>query len=380
MSGPIRTMGMLLCLLLGTACGSGGGAAAPAAPACVTIEGPLPQAVRLLDLQVTIEVRFLTVSDSFFDQLGIDFDVMLGDPSTGVDTSDGASNQAGTSVGADTNAIGGVSDAWALVPQGQAGLQPLPILHPDFVSPTPELNITTNLGGGPCVDFGAGTTQTLDGLNPVPGGQLLDPSPTPTGLGTLTGILTDPQFQVILRAVESDGRSQVLQAPTVSLFDGQSTAIQAITERATVTDLVPEFATRAMLMNGAITVAETGPTLALRPTISEDRTRISLRILPAVQMVTVRWPQGFDLGGITPTGVMAPILKPRGVSGSVLLEDGQTLAIGGTLSGDGMTVERGVPLLGDLPLLGSFSRQHSNLDLDRNLMIFVTARIIDSAP
>ena len=382
MRHPLSALLSAFALLAIAACGSSGGdAPAPVpAPACVTIEAPNIDNLRLADLQVQVEVRFLTMSDSFFDSLGFNFDVMLSDPSPGVDTSAGASNDTGTSVGADTDAIGGISNAHAIVPQGQAGLQPLPILHPDLVSPSIGFNVTTNLGGGPCVDFGPGVTQTLNGLNPVPGGQLLDPAATPDGLNILGSVLTDPQFQVILRAVESDGSSEVLQAPTVNLFDGQAATIQPITEVGGVSDLIPEFETRARLMNDRIAVVETGPTLGVVAVVSEDRRFIHLNIAPAIQMAHVRWPDTFQLGGTTTTGIMAPILKPRGATGTVIVEDGQTVALGGTLSQDGQTVGRGVPIFADLPLVPMFMRSNAQLDLRRNLLIFVTARLVTPEP
>ncbi|MDA1195605.1 MAG: hypothetical protein O2894_10530 [Planctomycetota bacterium] len=43
---------------------------------------------------------------------------------------------------------------------------------------------------------------------------------------------------------------------------------------------------------------------------------------------------------------------------------------------DGVTVGRGASIFADLPVLGSFARQNRQVDLSKNLLIFITSRII----
>ena len=57
--------------------------------------------------------------------------------------------------------------------------------------------------------------------------------------------------------------------------------------------------------------------------------------------------------------------------------DGQTVAIGGLIREDVQDIEDKVPLLGDLPLIGRLFKTVSSDHYKRNLMIFVTARLID---
>jgi len=59
--------------------------------------------------------------------------------------------------------------------------------------------------------------------------------------------------------------------------------------------------------------------------------------------------------------------------------DGQTVIIGGLVREDVQTVEDKVPGLGDLPLVGRFFRSNVDQHVKRNLVMFVTARLINPA-
>ena len=62
----------------------------------------------------------------------------------------------------------------------------------------------------------------------------------------------------------------------------------------------------------------------------------------------------------------------------VMVDDGQTAVIGGLIRTNESTVRRGIPLLKDLPLLGYLFRSQSMVRQNRELIIFVTPRILSS--
>ena len=72
-------------------------------------------------------------------------------------------------------------------------------------------------------------------------------------------------------------------------------------------------------------------------------------------------------------------LITRKLNTSVTIWDGQTGAIGGLIREDVQNVQDKVPLFGDIPLLGRFFRTNSEQHFKKNLMIFVTGRLIDPA-
>jgi len=80
---------------------------------------------------------------------------------------------------------------------------------------------------------------------------------------------------------------------------------------------------------------------------------------------------------LTPNVINQPIFSTRKVTTNVTIWDGQTVAMGGLIREDVQTVEDKVPLLGDIPLLGRLFRTKAEDHFKRNLMVFVTANVID---
>jgi general secretion pathway protein D len=82
---------------------------------------------------------------------------------------------------------------------------------------------------------------------------------------------------------------------------------------------------------------------------------------------------------ITPNVINQPIFSTRKVTTSVSVFDGQTVVLGGLIREDVQKVEDKVPLLGDIPLIGRLFRSSIDQHLKRNLVIFVSARLINAA-
>jgi general secretion pathway protein D len=136
-----------------------------------------------------------------------------------------------------------------------------------------------------------------------------------------------------------------------------------------------------------------GPTLDVLPVVSADGYTIQMTILPTVtefigyDTETARQfvPQvqliasgGPGLPPLT-AQLPLPIFRVRQVTTTAIVWDGQTVVLGGLLSENVAKVRDKVPVLGDLPLLGRFFRSESDQKQKKNLLIFVTPRIIDPA-
>ena len=74
-----------------------------------------------------------------------------------------------------------------------------------------------------------------------------------------------------------------------------------------------------------------------------------------------------------------PIFDTRKVTTSVSVWDGATVIIGGLVREDVQTVEDKMPGLGDLPIVGRLFRSNVDQHIKRNLVMFVTAHLIDPA-
>ena len=115
-----------------------------------------------------------------------------------------------------------------------------------------------------------------------------------------------------------------------------------------------------------------GVELEVTPQISPDG-HIKLRLKPAVSSIT-------DFIKIAGEDA-APITSTRTVETEVLIQDGQTVVIGGLIKDESFTKINKIPILGDIPLIGFFFTRKevgssSNPTEKTDLLIFVTARII----
>jgi type IV pilus assembly protein PilQ len=72
-----------------------------------------------------------------------------------------------------------------------------------------------------------------------------------------------------------------------------------------------------------------------------------------------------------------PSINTRQIATKVLVENGQTIVLGGVHEEEKVNSSSKVPVLGDLPVLGSLFRSTNNKDNKRELLIFVTPKIID---
>ncbi len=227
-------------------------------------------------------------------------------------------------------------------------------------------------------------------------------------LGTLSGILTDPQFRFAVRALEQRGGTDLLSCPEVTTMSGRQAQIKVVDIRYVVTDLdlnqtaagVGQTGTGGNAGGGGgvgsavqpITEPfELGPVLDVVPYVHADGYTITMTILPTLKEflgyddpgLFVAQIQGSGASG----GAAAPLVTPtplpkfrlRQVATTAMVWDAQTVVLGGLISETVSKTKDKVPLLGDMPLLGRFFRSEANNTSKKNLVIFVTPTLIDPA-
>ncbi|MEI9894886.1 MAG: hypothetical protein WDN28_13625 [Chthoniobacter sp.] len=74
-----------------------------------------------------------------------------------------------------------------------------------------------------------------------------------------------------------------------------------------------------------------------------------------------------------------PIFSTRKVTTSVSVYDGSTVVLGGLIREDVQKVEDKIPIIGDVPIIGRLFRSSVDQHIKRNLVIFVSARLINAA-
>lgn len=129
---------------------------------------------------------------------------------------------------------------------------------------------------------------------------------------------------------------------------------------------------------------ETGPILDVVPYVLSDGYTINMALIPSVTEFT-----GYETPPPIPnvTGqlnvVQLPVILPaftvRQVVTTVNVWDNQTVVIGGLVSSAVQSTKDKVPVIGDLPMVGRFFQSQTKSTQKKNLMIFVTATIVDPA-
>ena len=129
---------------------------------------------------------------------------------------------------------------------------------------------------------------------------------------------------------------------------------------------------------------ETGPVLDVVPYVLSDGYTINLTLIPSLtEFVGYSTPP--SIAGVTGglNVVQLPVILPdfnvRQVVTTVNIWDNQTIVIGGLISSATASTKDTVPLLGTLPVVGRLFQSSSKQVDKKNLMIFVTATIVDPA-
>jgi general secretion pathway protein D len=233
------------------------------------------------------------------------------------------------------------------------------------------------------------------------------------GFFGLSGVFTDPQFQVVIRALNQKKGVDLLSAPKVTTKSGQRAVIEIVREFRYPTQFTPpQLPTFTSSVGGtapapavvtpttptAFETRNTGVTLEVEPVVGPDGVTIDLNLVPQVVEFEGFINYGspiFAIGSnsmigangaslvsfsspvkLTDNVINQPIFSTRKVTTSVSVYDGATVVLGGLMREDVQKTEDRTPILGDIPLVGRLFRTNSEQHTKRNLVIFVTAHLV----
>jgi general secretion pathway protein D len=236
------------------------------------------------------------------------------------------------------------------------------------------------------------------------------------GIFGLAGVFTDPQFQVVIRALNQKKGVDLLSAPKVTTKSGQRAIIEVVREFRYPSTFTPpqvpsiSSSTGTTVVGGSTTVPvvvtpttpqtwetrNTGVTLEVEPVVGENATTIDLNLVPQVVEFEgfINYGSPINAVGVntiagaistsvpvrlTDNVINQPVFSTRKVTTSVSVYDGQTVVIGGLMREDVQKTEDKTPIIGDIPLVGRLFRTNVDQHIKRNLVIFVTARVITPA-
>jgi general secretion pathway protein D len=114
-----------------------------------------------------------------------------------------------------------------------------------------------------------------------------------------------------------------------------------------------------------------------------DGYTINLTLIPSLTEFTGYDPSptipGVNVANVVQVPTILPRFTVRQVVTTVNIWDNQTVVLGGLISAQVQSQKDKVPMLGDLPLVGRLFQSQSKVSVKKNLMIFVTATIVDPA-
>jgi general secretion pathway protein D len=325
----------------------------------------LEQLRRLQDLQVTIEVRFIQLNDTFFERIGIDFDMNIEDRTVGA---------------------GDLTPGSVFEPPGRTS-QTVGLIGGDpFPSFTSDLDIPFRQGS-----FASALPPPFAGFDPS--------SAANFGFA----ILSDIEAYFLIQAAQGDTRTNILQAPKVTLFNGQQAFVADAIQRPFVVGVIPVVGEFAAAQQPVIVVLNEGTMMTIQAVVSDDRRYVRMTIVPFFTHIgdvdeftfegstsstssssskdsdedgkkeedskddsTVR-------SGVT---VQLPSFQFVSVVTTVSVPDGGTVLLGGIKRLSEGRNEFGVPLLSKVPYINRLFRNVAIGRETNSLMMMVTPRII----
>ncbi|MFN9237114.1 MAG: hypothetical protein ACK6D4_21025 [Planctomyces sp.] len=380
----------------------------------------LTQLRKLQDLQVTVEVRFISVSDNFFERIGVDFDMnlndTLGDPpgvpafgsrqlqfpgGAGQNGGGGGGQQGGDLRGNQQGQGGGGQQGQQNQGGGQQLFDPINRVN----SPRDDFRGTVVGMSGPnqfTQDYDIQFRQGSFEIG-VPDFGGFQPN---AGIQVGMAILSDIEAFFFIQAAQGDSRSNILFAPKVTMYNGQFASITDQTQRYLVIGQIPNLAPGAVGFQPIVAPFPDGISLTVSGVVSADRRYVRLSMSPFFsQIIDVQTFTNVNAGGAGGLGggggggfgggggggqggqqgqqgggqsgtLQLPVISTISVSTVVSVPDGGTVLLGGIKrlrEGRNMA---GVPILNKIPYI---SRLFKNSGVGReteSIMLMVTPRII----
>jgi general secretion pathway protein D len=280
----------------------------------------------------------------------------------------------------------------------------------------PENSALGKAGMGPVTSGlrSSGDLQANRSIEDVLYGAVSPASKRSPGILSLAGVLTNPQFQVVWRALDQKTGIDLVSRPSVIAKSGQKASVEIVRELIYPTEYdPPQIPTNignntVTIIDGVvqpqgplppIPVTPTTPTafetrrvgmvLDVEPVISEDGRSVDLTVTPEftefVGFVNYGSPINnvMTVGGgsfkteLTPNIITQPIFSTKKVVTAVKVYDGATVVLGGLVSDQSIVIDDRVPLIGSLPLVGKLFQSKVKQRRMKNMIMFVTVKVVD---
>jgi len=190
------------------------------------------------------------------------------------------------------------------------------------------------------------------------------------GFGGFVFSAQSDAVSVLLRALASRRTVQVLSRPQVRATHNNQASVN-VGQNVPLTTGVTQ---NGLNTNPQITYTKTGITLTVTPRITPDGMIAMNVFAQKSQLSDIGVP--IFINATTGDSIESPVINESTATTTVNVPNGQTIVIGGMITKSDSTLERKVPWLGDLPIVGRAFRYDGTTSSRTELLIFLTPRII----
>ncbi|MEM8640853.1 MAG: secretin N-terminal domain-containing protein [Cyanobacteria bacterium P01_G01_bin.54] len=227
-----------------------------------------------------------------------------------------------------------------------------------------------NQGGIGIINFGDGRD-----IAPATSNGLVNTSVGAGPVGSISGqAFPDAgDFVAQLQATIENNNAKILSDPTLVVQEGQAATVQLTQEVVTDVNVERDVSDGVTTITVNTETEDVGLTLGVSVSRIDDNGFVSMIITPTVTAVGNT--QTINAGGITNT---IALVNTRSLeSGTVRMRDGQTLVLSGIIQDQDTIATAKLPILGDLPLLGTLFRRTTRQNDRREVIVLVTPNVIE---
>lgn len=168
-----------------------------------------------------------------------------------------------------------------------------------------------------------------------------------------------------INALNSITHVNVVSSPSLLVLDNQEAKLQIGDQVPVATQQVRDTAAVNAPVVNTISFRDTGIILRVKPRVSSSG-QVILEIEQEVSSVS----------NTTTSGIDSPTIAQRRIETSVIVSDGQTIALGGLIQESNNRTNTQVPGAGDVPVLGALFRNRSDRIAKTELLILITPRVV----
>ncbi|NBN66078.1 type II secretion system secretin GspD [Pannonibacter tanglangensis] len=169
--------------------------------------------------------------------------------------------------------------------------------------------------------------------------------------------------KIALNALSSVTDVNIISSPNLMVLDNKKAVLQ-IGDQVPIATQSSVRTDEAAIVN-SIQLKDTGIILGVTPRINESG-RVILDIEQEVS----------DVVKTTTSGIDSPTIRQRRVKTTVVVNDNESLALGGLIQGRNEQIDSKVPVLGEAPIIGNLFKHKQDIEKRTELLILITPRVV----